>query len=79
MSLGFEICVEVVHIKPFSSQQEGFILTFSSQRQILLFHVLYAVTTRQIVEGSMRNMSCLWKLTSGRVSEPSRPGSKALY
>ena len=22
-------------------------------------------------------MSCLWKITSGRVSEPSRPGSKA--
>ena len=24
-------------------------------------------------------MSCLWKITFGRVSEPSRPGSKALY
>ena len=24
-------------------------------------------------------MSCLWKITSGRVSEPSCPGSKALY
>ena len=78
MNLGFEIYVEVVHIKPFSSKQEGFILTFSSQRQILLFHVLYAVTTRQILGWSMRNMSCLWKITSGRVSEPSRPGSKAL-